>query len=203
MVTITGVKPVFLGGHPAIDFLNTAFSPQGTPIEVLADGVAFVDWLVAAHLLDVKTATNLKRRYSGKPLDAIAAEARKVREWARDWLDRWGDADAGTYTAELRRLNELLGRATREREVVAGRGGLQLHEHSRIETPDELLALVAEQIALLLTHESPSLVKHCAGSGCTLSFLDRTKAHKRVFCSAQTCGNRAKVAAFRVRQRER
>lgn len=196
------MEPLFLGGHPAIDFLNTAFSPQGASIEVLTDGVALVDWLVAANLLDTKTAANLKRRYGGKPLDATAAEARKVREWARDWLDRWRDADAGSYSAELRRLNELLGRAPREREVVAGSGGLQLHEHLRIETPDELLALLAEQIALLLTHESPSLVKRCAGSGCTLSFLDRTKAHKRVFCSAQTCGNRAKVAAFRVRQRK-
>jgi len=202
MVTLSNVKPLFLGGHPAVDFLNTAFSPQGTSIEVLTDGAALVDWLVAAHLLDARTAANLKRRYSGKPLDVIAAEARKMREWAREWLDRWRDADADSYVAELRRLNELLRRATREREVVTNGRGLQLHDRLRIETPDELLALLAEQIALLLTHESPSLVKRCAGSGCTLSFLDRTKAHKRVFCSAQTCGNRAKVAAFRVRQRE-
>jgi len=195
------MEPLFLGGHPAVDFLNTAFRPQGRPIEVLTDGAAFVDWLVAARLLDATTAAKLKRRYGGKPLDTVAAEARKLREWARDWLDRWRDADVGSYTGELRRLNELLGGAKREREVVPGRENLQLHERLRIETPDELLTLLDEQIALLLTHEQPSLVKHCGGSGCTLSFLDRTKAHKRVFCSAQTCGNRAKVAAFRERQR--
>jgi predicted RNA-binding Zn ribbon-like protein len=195
------MEPLFLGGHPAVDFLNTAFRPQGRPIEVLTDGAAFVDWLVAARLLDATTAAKLKRRYGGKPLDTVAAEARKLREWARDWLDRWHDADVGSYAGEVRRLNELLEGAKREREVVAGRESLQLHERLRIETPDELLTLLAEQIALLLTHEQPSLVKHCGGSGCTLSFLDRTKAHKRVFCSAQTCGNRAKVAAFRERQR--
>ena len=96
----------------------------------------------------------------------------------------------------------LLGRASREQVVAAGSDGLQREERYRIESPDQLIALLAEQIALLVTSERPSLVKNCAGSGCTLSFLDRTKARKRTFCSPQTCGNRAKVAAFRERQRE-
>jgi predicted RNA-binding Zn ribbon-like protein len=46
------------------------------------------------------------------------------------------------------------------------------------------------------------VLKWGAGAGCTLWFVDRTKAHRRIFCSATTCGNRAKVAAFRQRQRE-
>jgi predicted RNA-binding Zn ribbon-like protein len=54
----------------------------------------------------------------------------------------------------------------------------------------------------LITQEDASLLKSCSGSGCTLWFLDRTKAHRRLFCSATACGNRAKVAAFRQRQRE-
>ena len=45
----------------------------------------------------------------------------------------------------------------------------------------------------------PALLKACAGADCTLWFLDRTKAHRRMFCSATACGNRAKVAAFRRR----
>jgi predicted RNA-binding Zn ribbon-like protein len=52
-----------------------------------------------------------------------------------------------------------------------------------------------------VARENASLVKQCAGPGCTLWFLDRTKAHARRFCSAAACGNRAKVAAFRERQR--
>jgi predicted RNA-binding Zn ribbon-like protein len=57
------------------------------------------------------------------------------------------------------------------------------------------------QIAALITKEQPSLVKDCAGSTCTLWFLDQSKAHRRLFCSPSACGNRAKVAAFRDRQR--
>ena len=41
-----------------------------------------------------------------------------------------------------------------------------------------------------------------AGGDCSLWFLDRTKAHTRLLCSAAACGNRAKVSAFRKRQRE-
>lgn len=195
------MEPLFLGGHPAIDFLNTALSPQGTLIELLPDGAALLNWLVSANLLDAGTASKLKRNNSGKSLDAVATEAREIREWARRWLSRWRSADAASYGAELRRLNGLLSRASREQTVAPEGDGLQLKERFLIEAPDNLLAVLAEQIALLITREDPSLLKQCAGSECTLTFLDRTKAHKRMFCSAQTCGNRAKVTAFRERQR--
>src|SRR5690348_6887405 len=99
------MEPLFLGGHPAIDFLNTALSPQGTAIELLPDGAALLDWLVSANLLDAATAAKLKRSHSGKALDAVAAEAREVREWARRWLSRWRSTDTASYAAELRRLN--------------------------------------------------------------------------------------------------
>ena len=195
------MEPLFLGGHPAIDFLNTALSPQGTPIELLPDGAALLSWLVSANLLDAATAAKLKRGHSAKSLDAVAAEARDTREWARRWLSRWRSADTTSYGAELRRLNGLLSRASHEQTVAPDGDGLQLKERFLIETPEHLLALLAEQIALLVTREDPSLLKQCAGSECTLTFLDRTKAHKRMFCSPQTCGNRAKVTAFRERQR--
>jgi len=87
-------------------------------------------------------------------------------------------------------------------ELVITEGRLQLTESNRMESVDELMAIVAVQIASLMTSEEPALVKRCAGPACTLSFLDRTKSHRRAFCSAAACGNRAKVAAFRERQRK-
>jgi predicted RNA-binding Zn ribbon-like protein len=73
----------------------------------------------------------------------------------------------------------------------------------RVELESDLLALVTQQVAQLLGMEDPTLIKRCAGAGCVLWFVDRTKAHRRVFCSTTACGNRAKVAAFRERQRTR
>jgi predicted RNA-binding Zn ribbon-like protein len=95
----------------------------------------------------------------------------------------------------------LLARARRYPELVNTTGGYQIAERWRIDSAEELIAVVAAQIASLIATEPPALVKRCAGPGCTLWFIDRTKAHSRVFCSATVCGNRAKVAAFRERQR--
>lgn len=197
------VPPLFLGGHPAVDFLNTAFVPEGRPVETIGDGRAFVDWLVGAGLIDEATAARLLRRVGGKAMDSAAAEARKVREWARYWLTRWRVAPESNYGEEIAALNELLARGSSYREVVTAEEGLGVVERARIETADAPLALLASHIAALVTQEQPSLVKQCAGSGCTLWFLDRTKSHRRMFCSATVCGNRAKVAAYRRRQRAR
>ena len=52
----TGVlmKPLFLADHPAIDFLNTNLAPDGRSIELLGTGTEYVEWLMAANLLDKK-----------------------------------------------------------------------------------------------------------------------------------------------------
>lgn len=195
------MRPLFIGSHPAVDFLNTALAPQGQPIETIGDGRAYLDWLVAAELLDEASAARLKRRFGIKALDAAAAEARRIREWARAWLERWREKPDGDYAAEIATLNKWLAHDARNREVVAGDDGLGIIERPRLDDADALAALVASPLAALITQEQASLLKHCAGADCTLWFLDRTKAHRRLFCSASGCGNRAKVSAFRERQR--
>jgi predicted RNA-binding Zn ribbon-like protein len=131
-----------------------------------------------------------------------ASLRRKLREWTRRWIARWHDAPGGNYRAEVRRLNGLLQRASRYHEMVRAADGHRLAERHRLDSGDALLGLLAESIASLIVTEDAALVKQCAGPECTLWFVDRTKAHSRLFCSATACGNRAKVAAFRERQRK-
>jgi len=195
------MKPLFLGGHPAMDFLNTRPTPQGAPIELIGDGTSYAAWLEEAQLLHGTTAQTLSRRFGRAAMDVAAGEARKLRAWTRDWIARWRDAPGGVYTVEVRRLNHLLARATRYPEMVITKDGGQVTERWRLDSADELIAVVAAQIALLVATEPPAVVKRCAGPRCVLWFVDRTKAHSRLFCSATACGNRAKVAAFRERQR--
>jgi predicted RNA-binding Zn ribbon-like protein len=45
-----------------------------------------------------------------------------------------------------------------------------------------------------------NLVRKCEDSDCVLWFVDKTKAHRRRWCSMPLCGNRNKVASFRQRQ---
>jgi len=195
------MKPLFLGGHPAIDFLNTAMTPDGEAVETIPDGRAFLEWLVSAELLREPEAAKLSRRFGVKGLETAAAEARKVRDWAREWLARWRARPGGDYGDEIAALNKLLARDATTHELVVTKDGLRLEERTQLESPQALISLVAMQFATLLATEDASLIRDCAGTGCTLTFIDRTKAHRRMFCSASVCGNRAKVAAFRSRQR--
>lgn len=197
--------PLFLGDHPALDFLNTAFFtlPERVPVELIEDGPALLDWLRQADLLESRVATKLARRFGRAALDDVAADARKFRLFASEWLERWRRAPDADHGADLQRLNRALERADGYPELIQEDGAIRLREVPRFEDPGELLAIVALQVAGLVTTERAELVRRCAGDGCVLWFVDRTKAHRRLFCSAAACGNRAKVAAFRARQRDR
>lgn len=194
-------RPLYLGDHPAVDFLNTAFAPDGIQMETIPHGRALLDWMIGAGLMEEGAASKLMHRLGGKALDSTAARARTMRERTRDWLERWRVAPQRDYGGEVAALNEQLARGTWRREVVMSDQGLTVVEQLTLDSADALLALLAWHVASLVAREQPSLLKECAGIGCTLWFLDRTKAHRRKFCSSAACGNRAKVAAFRERQR--
>jgi predicted RNA-binding Zn ribbon-like protein len=190
---------LFVGGQPAIDLLNTYYQDG---VETLASGRDLLSWMVGAGLIDEAESARVMRRLGAKVLDETAAEARRVREWLREWLTRWRQAPQADYSDELATLNRLMAREAPRSEVVASDEGLKIIARWHLSSADSILALIASHIATLITQESPDLLKSCAGPDCTLWFIDRTKAHRRVFCSPATCGNRAKVAAFRQRQRE-
>jgi predicted RNA-binding Zn ribbon-like protein len=190
---------LLVAGQPAIDFLNTAYAPGGLLVETIGDGRALLDWMVAAGLLEEREATALSRRFSRKTLDAAAQEARVVREWARTWLAAWRANPTRDYSGEIDVLNKLLARATGSHELTAIKKRFELIERPRYPDANALVARIALEIARVVVEEDPALLKACAGGDCTLWFLDRTKAHRRMFCSATACGNRAKVAAFRRR----
>ena len=195
------MEPLLLGSHRAIDFLNTWREPDGVAVETIGDGEAFGEWLVAVDLIAEDEIARLTRRAGVRAMDDAAAEARRFREWAREWLARWRRSPGGRYAKEIEELNRILAREDRNRQVLARRDGLSLSDVANFDSPAALLSLPAGDIAALITQEDASLVRDCAGGHCTLWFLDQTKAHNRRFCSAAVCGNRAKVAAFRERQR--
>jgi predicted RNA-binding Zn ribbon-like protein len=190
---------LFIGGHPAIDFLNTYYLDG---VETLEGGRDLLNWMVGAGLIDEAESARVMRRLGAKVLDETTAEARRVREWLREWLTRWRQAPNAVYSDELAALNRLMAREAPRSEVVATDDGLKIIEQWHLSSADSILALIGSHIATLVTRESPDLLKSCAGPDCTLWFIDRTKAHRRMFCSPATCGNRAKVAAIRQRQRE-
>ncbi|MCB1956033.1 MAG: ABATE domain-containing protein [Rhodocyclaceae bacterium] len=193
-----------VGDHPALDFLNTLAAPRGTPIEWLASGQDLLDWLVGAQLLSSAEATRLASTWPATDIDAAAREAARFREWLRDLVARLAGAGPSSLRpADVHRVNELLSRESGYAALVSGEGSpdWRVARRHRWERPDQLLVLVAAPVADLLAASDWGLVRQCENPQCTIWFYDRTKAHRRRWCSQAACGNRAKVAAFRARQR--
>jgi predicted RNA-binding Zn ribbon-like protein len=80
---------------------------------------------------------------------------------------------------------------------------LRLRRVRRWTTPEQLLLPLAEAIGDLVCNADFRLIRACEGAACSLTFLDRTKAHARRWCSMAVCGNRAKAAAHRARESNR
>jgi len=189
---------LFIGDHLAADFLNTRTGVGDQVREFIGDGMAFVDWLAEAGAVAPDEAARVRSRFSVEQLDRAAQQAREMREWARACVERW--AAGKKIDDDLVHLQEMLDLCRYRRMIsVAGEAENGLQWVPELESPDALLGLLAGGIAELLTKETPSSFKRCIGHGCSLSFMDRTKSQRRLYCSAALCGNRAKVAAFRAR----
>jgi predicted RNA-binding Zn ribbon-like protein len=196
--------PFFIADHLALDFLNSIASPKGVPVEWLRDGRDLVDWLEQANVIAPDVAARLRRPNDQRALDGVAARAREFRDWLREFVTRHKGKPLTTAAAKaLGPLNELLAGDTSYPVVEAGGGeqALRLRRVRRSEGPDELLRPIAEAAADLVCSVDFRLIRACEGSPCTLVFLDRTKAHSRRWCRMAVCGNRAKAAAHRARQR--
>jgi predicted RNA-binding Zn ribbon-like protein len=203
-----------VGDHLALDFLNTVATPSDAPIEWLKDGEDLLCWLEQAGAIDKAVAAK-ELHASGEELDAVAEEARRLREWFRGFVRQHKGKRLGAASLrELAPLNRLLADGDTYRQVVApvkaatrSAGSppysLQWSEQRRWTSPRRILQPIAEAMGDLVCHGDFRLVRACEGMGCTLLFYDRTKGHARRWCSMSVCGNRAKAAAHRARLRER
>jgi predicted RNA-binding Zn ribbon-like protein len=185
------LEPLFLADHPALDMLNTLAVVDAMPVEFWRTDADVLRWLEYQGLLAARPHIRWAE-------GALAATARRLRETVRELVVR---RKVRRSPLGVEALNALLAKGASRLELC-GDGGKHLHVERRYaaDTPEALLAPLAESAAQLLAETDFSLVRRCEGQDCMLWFYDRTKAHRRRWCSMGLCGNRAKVAAFRQRQ---
>ncbi|MBE9034171.1 CGNR zinc finger domain-containing protein [aff. Roholtiella sp. LEGE 12411] len=198
--------PFFIAGHLALDFLNTIAAPQGEPIEWLSSGLDLLDWLERAKMLDVEVKQRFRTENSSDILDSVAKEARELREWMRGFVTRHAGHPIGvSVLAELDLLNQLLERDKAFQQIEAARSeqnavnALVCKKHRYLTQPEQLLQIIAEEIANYVCTADFTLMRRCENPTCTLWFYDTTKSHARRWCSMSLCGNRSKAAAYRTR----
>lgn len=175
----------FRGGRPELDLLATVTGRlRGEPTDALASPPDLGRWLAAAGLTEVAPA----------PAEAELVHARALREV----LYRLALARAeGRPLADddRRHLNECAAEPAAPPQL--GDDG----KSRRSGDVRGLLAGLARAGVELLGCELSSRIRQCEGPSCAILYLDTSRRGDRRWCSMAGCGNRAKVAEFRQRER--
>jgi predicted RNA-binding Zn ribbon-like protein len=179
----------FIGDHLAVNFIDTLRTPGGVPFEVFKTDKDVKDWLRRAG---VSTVSETARWPSG----ALLRKALRLREIALKAVQ----ARKAGKRPRLDELNAFLEHATSHPQLVMRpASGIEIKKVYSARTVEEFLAPIAESVADLLANGDFELIRQCESDTCVLWFYDRTKSHRRRWCTSAGCGNRAKVAAFRAR----
>ncbi len=193
----TRAIPSRIGGHPALDFVNTWPMGRDGRRETLPAYADLVRWARGVDLVSEADAADLGRGADGK--DAVRAhrQALELREALREALVGQFEDAAGAPQALLDALNRAL--AKRRGVLRAGLDGVAFT--GPLQKPDDLVALLAEQIADLVFSEQWPRVRPCEGHACVLWFVDATRNGSRRWCRTETCGARAKAASYYRRRK--
>ena len=182
MVTMTFE---FIADRPALDFVSTVAERGTTKEERLRTPEDLVAWAGQAGLVDdLRSVTRAQ-------LD----QAKTVRE-----------AIFGLVAALIDETAPGEGQHERINEAAARPGPvLRLDDDGIVHRTggfDALLALLATDCLDL--HDSPdrSALHWCSDEKCTRAVVDRSHGRRRRWCGMKGCGDRAKAAAYRQRQRE-
>jgi predicted RNA-binding Zn ribbon-like protein len=190
---------VLLGGKLAVDFANAPSYP-GAPDDDLT-WEEFVTFLEASHIVSEERRVHLLALSHTDPKAAFAVLSRAVR---------LRDALRGAFGALVRNervaaelsepINEVLRITEGHDELVHDNGNWKLEFVAREGGLDWLLAAIARSGAEILVEGAKARIRRCANPGCELFFCDKSRTHRRRWCSMAICGNRQKVATFARRR---
>jgi len=167
------------------DFVNSrelrpAVEDLGTPEQLAA-------WLAERQLLEP----------GARLTNADLAEVVRVREALRDLLSaKVGiDVDVDAAKAEI--------------DAAARRAGLEVRFDPTCPRVEPTESGVRAAVGRILVEVYDEMVdgtwermKACKAEDCRWAFLDTSKNRSRAWCSMESCGNRAKVNAYRQRHQQ-
>jgi predicted RNA-binding Zn ribbon-like protein len=182
-------EPFIIADHPVLDMLNTIATRDGFATDFWQSDADVYSWMKRIGLRQEPA----PRFAKGTVLEA----AKTLREAVRALVEQRKAGLRGNPTT----LNSFLIEAASHSQLVWETSAEpRLTRIAERQSPEQSLAPLSEQAAELLCHGDFTLVRQCEHPDCTLWFYDRTKAHRRRWCTMALCGNRHKVAEHRKRQ---
>lgn len=190
-------EPPLLADHLALDLVNTQARSDGALVEFFNTGDDVLRWLARQAIVPAAG-----QQFDQVDQAALLAQALALRALATQLVAAHKAGEA-LQPAQAAALNAWLAANPSIVQLAPdGEGRWTLARRRRGEAVAALLGPVAEALAQLLAEGDFGLVKQCEHPECILWFYDRTKAHKRRWCSMALCGNRHKAAQFRRRAGE-
>ncbi len=183
-------EPLLVADHVALDLLNTESRSGEQYVDFWRSGDDVLHWLARCGI-------DAGQPGGGAAKDALLHDAKELRAIVRELVERRKNGERGNPD----QLNLYL--ATRQSAPVLewGEDGPVLARRLPSPSAQQALGRVAEAAAELLANGQFEYVRQCEHPECVLWFYDRTKSHRRRWCSMALCGNRHKAAEFRKRTR--
>lgn len=191
-----------VGGHLALDFVNTVNGRDGSPVDWLDSPSRLLEWAALTAEFPRSLLSDLRTRALREP--ALAAKALSRARGLREVLfsvfaalARGRRPPADSVALLERHWKE----AIRAARLPAGRtGGGPALEAGRAGV-DAIRFEVALRAVRLLGEIPRGRLRLCGGSDCAWLFLDTSRGGRRRWCDMATCGNVAKARAHYRRRR--
>ncbi len=166
---------IILGDAIWLDFVNTA-GGTGPVADRLTDLTAYLEWARLEKLVPDDPPLPYSDILEFR--DRLAALARAVA------------ADRQAPASSIHAINSVLGQATGYHQLTRVQGSWRT-VFSPVRTLTAIDA-IARSAATTLS-DPDALLRQCAGTGCTLYFVDASPNHSRRWCSSATCGKQMRV----------
>jgi predicted RNA-binding Zn ribbon-like protein len=189
-----------LGGHVALDFVNTVDSrgDRWGP-DYLTSFRDLTDWALRVELIGQQEHGSLIQKAKASPA-AAEVELENARD-LRETLHRIFSAEERNSTpcdSDLDSLSDAFAHAAARRRLRNERDGV-IWTHAPPAAVTDIAGRIALMAAELLTSRRQRRpVRICQGRNCGWLFLDLSRGGHRRWCSDKTCGSAARVRKFRA-----
>jgi predicted RNA-binding Zn ribbon-like protein len=186
-----------IGGHVALDFLNTVewrLDPQRAT-EDLPDYESILAWSRQCDILSETESADLRRRASAEGWSHVAEEHRRflqLRETAYAALVQ----NSPKAADRLRNVYRDTLHNARLRQV--GPNWTWFERSVTLRTPHDR---VTHHVIALLTSPDLGQLHQCEDAACGWVYLDTSRRRNRRWCAAADCGNRNRARRYYARRR--
>ena len=178
----------WLGGRPAIDFVNTHRERWWRNVETLVTPADLCLWLQEAQLLNGPSETTETRLRGARRLRAA------IDTGVRAAVNR-----STAPTQAIDEINRWLRHAAPRQRLICPEGFVVLTVTPSADPVEHALAQIALDAATLLGTDERDRLRVCASDTCSARFYDASRAASRRWCSMTGCGNTAKARRHRAR----